>query len=89
MTPKKLLDKIANEATDEIGKARYEGALAMYESFLDKQRKYYDTHKEHNREYQREYQKRRYRMLHGLPEEDEPRDLATEEAIMKEVESIK
>lgn len=89
MTPKQLLDKMATEAKDEVGKARYEGALAMYECYLDKQRKYYDTHKEHNREYQREYQKRRYRMLHGLPEEDEPRDLATEEAIMKEVESIK
>lgn len=89
MTPKKLLDKIANEATDEIGKARYEGALVMYECVLDKQRKYYTTHKEHNREYQKEYQKRRYRRLHGLPEEDEPRDLATEAAIMKEVEGIK
>lgn len=62
MTPKKLLNQIADEAGDsEIGKARYEGALAMYECFLDKQRKYYKTHREHNREYQRVYQHAYYR----------------------------
>lgn len=59
MTPKQLLNKIKNEASTEAGKARYEGALAMYECFLDKQRKYYETHKEYNREYQREYQRKR------------------------------
>lgn len=62
MTPKKLLNQIADEAGDsEIGKARYEGALAMYECFLEKQRKYYETHREHNREYQRVYQRAYHR----------------------------
>lgn len=59
MTPKQLLDKMASEAVNEIGKARYEGALAMYEMYASKQRHYYDTHREHHREYQREYQRKR------------------------------
>ena len=58
MTPRKLLNKLQDEATTEIGKARYEGALVMYElAVLKPMRKYYDTHREHNREYQREYHK--------------------------------
>lgn len=62
MTPKDLLEKISDEMakainpeTKAIYKAQYDGALAMYELFLSKQRKYYETHKEHNREYHREY----------------------------------
>ena len=31
MTPKQLLNKIEMEAYDEIVKARYEGALAVYQ----------------------------------------------------------
>lgn len=59
MTPKQLIAKLQAEATDEIGKARLEGALIIHEAYLDKQRRYYATHKEHNREYQREYQRKR------------------------------
>ena len=55
MTPKKLLNKLQVEAKDEIGKARYEGALAIHELYTATQRKYYATHREHNREYQRNY----------------------------------
>lgn len=67
MTPKKLLDQIAAEAGDsEIGKARYEGALAMYECFLEKQRKYYKTHAEHNREYHKRY----YKIRHNKKEKE-------------------
>ena len=58
MTPKKLLDKIKEEATTEIGKARYEGALAMYECYNVRQREYRESHREHNREYQREYHRK-------------------------------
>lgn len=79
MTPKKLLNQIADEAGDsEIGKARYEGALAMYECYLDKQRKYYEEHREHNREYQRAYQQA-YRL----------KNKGSAEQIEKEVEGIK
>ena len=39
--------------------AIYEGAAKMYDCYLNKQRKYYDAHREHNREYQRAYQKAR------------------------------
>ena len=59
MTPKQLIVKLKAEAINEIGKARLEGALIIHEAYLDKQRKYYATHKEHNREYQREYQRKR------------------------------
>lgn len=88
MTPKQLLNKIEMEANDEIGKARYEGALAVYQCFLDKQRSYYATHKEHNRAYHREYNRIRYRKLHGLPLEDEPRNYDVEKAIEEEVAKI-
>ena len=80
MTPKQLLNKMAEEAVDEIGKARYEGALAMYECYLDKQRRYYETHREYHREYQRNYKRSR--------RAKQP-DMSVEETIMKEVESIK
>lgn len=59
MTPKQLLDKLREEATTEIGKARLEGALAMHDLYLNKQRRYYDAHREHHNEYQREYQRKR------------------------------
>lgn len=66
MTPKQLLNKMEDEMVKsvvpevkEILRAQYEGALAMYECFLEKQRKYYETHREHNREYQRVYQQAR------------------------------
>ena len=65
MTPKQLLEKLRAEATTEIGRARYEGALAIHEAYLNKQRRYYETHREHNREYQREYQRARYKRLTG------------------------
>lgn len=70
MTPKQLIVKLQAEATDEIGKARLEGALIIHEAYLDRQRKYYATHKEHNKLYQREYQRNRYRKAHGLPIEE-------------------
>ena len=59
MTPKVMLEKMREEAVDEIGKARLEGALVMHELYLDKQRRYYDAHRDHHNEYQREYQRKR------------------------------
>lgn len=59
MTPKKLLLKLKDEANTEIGMARYEGALAMHEVYLEKQRRYYNTHKEQLRVYNREYMRNR------------------------------
>ena len=57
MTPRQLLNKLEAEAVDEIGKARYEGALVMHQAYLDKQRRYYAAHRDHHNEYQREYRK--------------------------------
>lgn len=66
MTPKELLTKLEAEAEgSEIGKARYEGALAIHEAYLDKQRRYYATHREHNRKYHREYQRVRAKKQRG------------------------
>ena len=65
MTPRQLLDKLESEmhkASPEdklFYTAMYEGAARMHQAYLDKQRKYYDTHREHNREYQRKYQQLR------------------------------
>ena len=65
MTPKELLTKLEEEmhkASPEdklFYTAIYEGAARMYDCYLNKQRKYYDAHREHNREYQRAYQKAR------------------------------
>lgn len=66
MTPKQLLDKMENEAVKcivpemkEILRAQYEGAVAMYECVLDKQRRYYKSHREHNKAYHRAYYKAR------------------------------
>ena len=61
MTPKQLLGKMEQEANkgNEIAKARYEGAVAMYECVLDKQRRYYKSHREHNQAYHRAYYKAR------------------------------
>lgn len=71
MTPKELLIKLEAEAEgSEIGKARYEGALAIHECYLDKQRRYYKTHADHNRKYHREYQRARYAKIHGKKEVD-------------------
>lgn len=75
MTPKKLLNKLQAEATNEIGKARYEGALVIYEYFLNKQRKYYDENREHNREYQREYH-RRWRAARKVSEKQIEKEVA-------------
>ena len=58
MTPKKLLIQIEAEADNEIGKARYEGALAMYECYQDKCRVYRETHADYYRKYQREYHRK-------------------------------
>lgn len=58
MTPKKLLNKLQSEATTEIGKARYEGALAIYEVYNESARRYRETHREHNKIYQREYHRK-------------------------------
>lgn len=65
MTPKELLTKLEDEmhkASPEnklFYTAMYEGAARMHEAYLKKQRKYYETHREHNREYQRAYQQAR------------------------------
>ena len=67
MTPKGLLTKLEEEmhkaSPDNklFYTAIYEGAARMYECFLEKQRKYYETHREHNREYQRVYQRAYHR----------------------------
>lgn len=78
MTPKQLLNKLKAEAVNDIGEARYEGALVMYEYYLERQRRYYGENREHNREYQRNYH-RQYRA----------KKKATAEQIEKEVENIK
>lgn len=65
MTPKELLTKLEEEMHNASPEnklfytAIYEGAARMHNCYLDKQRKYYDAHREHNREYQRAYHKAR------------------------------
>lgn len=65
MKPKELLDKMESEMlkaspeTKDIYTAMYQGALKMHQAYLDRQRNYYATHREHNREYQRAYHKAR------------------------------
>lgn len=59
MTPKEIVEKLRAEAVNEIGKARLEGALMVYEAYLDKQRKYYASHRAHHNDYQREYQRKK------------------------------
>lgn len=59
MTPKEIVEKLRAEAVNEIGKARLEGALMVYEAYLNKQRKYYASHRAHHNEYQREYQRKK------------------------------
>lgn len=81
MTPKKLLEQLETEATNEIGKARYEGALAIYTIYNEKARHYRETHREYNKIYQREYH-RKWRKL-----KKEQAEL--EQAIAEEVEGIK
>lgn len=63
MTPKKLLDKLEAEmhkASPEnklFYTAIYEGAARMHNCYLNKQRNYYASHRDHHNEYQREYRK--------------------------------
>ncbi len=65
MTPKELLTKLEDEmhkASPEnklFYTAMYEGAARMYSCYLDKQRKYYASHRAHHNEYQREYQRKK------------------------------
>lgn len=65
MTPRQLLTKLEDEmhkASPEnklFYTAIYEGAARMYDCYLNKQRKYYETHREHHNTYQREYQKKK------------------------------
>ncbi len=59
MAHKELVEKLRGDAVNEIGKARLEGALMVYEAYLDKQRKYYASHRDHHNEYQREYKRKK------------------------------
>lgn len=68
MTPKKLLNKLQAEATTEIGKARYEGALAIHNVYLAKQRRWNETHREELRKYNREYMRKRRAEQRNNPE---------------------